>query len=269
MRRRERGSHRHDRGRPAAALPLGGAALLVASLLAGCTSGTPSADSTPANSSPANSTPARSSPANSAQAGPGPESPTAEGSSGTSGTAEPPSSTPAAPRPSLSPAEQAKLDQRLVLAAKANDVVLVARLIREGGNVNAQDSIQDSAFLYAGAEGYNEILRLTLANGADVRSTNRFGGTALIPASEHGHVETVRILIAAGVPVDHVNNLGWTAMQEAILLNNGGPRQQDVVRQLLDAGASPNIRDPQGRTALENAERLGFAEIARLIRERA
>lgn len=55
-------------------------------------------------------------------------------------------------------------------------------------------------------------------------------------------------------------------MQEAILLNNSGPNQQEVVRQLLAAGADPNIRDPQGRTALENADRLGFAGIARLIR---
>jgi uncharacterized protein len=78
----------------------------------------------------------------------------------------------------------------------------------------------------------------------------------------------VRILIAAGVPVNHVNNLGWTAMQEAVLLNDGGPRQQDVVRQLLEAGADPDIRDREGRTALQNAERLGFTEIAELIRDR-
>jgi ankyrin repeat protein len=179
-------------------------------------------------------------------------------------------SAPAAPvastRPALSAEAQAGLDQRLIRAAKANDVATVAELIRAGGNVNARDAIRDSAFLYAGAEGFNEVLQLTLAAGADVRSTNRFGGTALIPASEHGHADTVRILIASGVPVNHVNNLGWTAMQEAILLNNGGPRQQDVVRQLLAAGADPTIRDPQGRTALENAERLGFAEIAALIR---
>jgi ankyrin repeat protein len=175
---------------------------------------------------------------------------------------------PAETRPALPPEAQAELDQRLIRAAKANDAAMVAELIRAGGNVNAKDAIQDSAFLYAGAEGFNEVLQLTLAAGADVRSTNRFGGTALIPASEHGHVDTVRILIAAGVPVDHVNNLGWTAMQEAILLNNGGPRQQDVVRLLLDAGADPGIRDPQGRTALENADRLGFVEIAALIRGR-
>lgn len=160
---------------------------------------------------------------------------------------------------------QAALDRRLVQAAKANDVGQVAELIRAGGNVNAKDSIQDSAFLYVGAEGFNEVLRLTLTNGADVSSTNRYGGTALIPASEHGHVETVRILLEAGVPVNHVNSLGWTALQEAILLNNGGPRQQDVVRQLLAAGADPTIPDPQGRTALENAHRRGFAAIVNII----
>ncbi|MFP3462989.1 ankyrin repeat domain-containing protein [Arthrobacter globiformis] len=234
---------------------------MVASLLAGCASASPSAVE-PASAS---STGASSTPGSSSLGGATKESPA--GGSGAGGTPRPPSSAPA-PRPSLSPAEQGRLDQRLVRAAKANDAALVAQLISEGGNVNAKDPIQDSAFLYAGAEGFNEILRLTLANSADVRSTNRFGGTALIPASEHGHVETVRILIAAGVPVNHVNKLGWTAMQEAILLNNGGPRQQDVVRQLLDAGADPGIRDPQGRTALENAERLGLAEIARLIRGR-
>ncbi len=178
-----------------------------------------------------------------------------------------PSSSAALP-PKLSPEAQLETDRLLILAAKANDAVRVRELIAAGGNVNAKDDIQDSAFLYAGAEGFNEVLQLTLAAGADVRSTNRYGGTALIPASEHGHTETVRILIAAGVPVDHVNNLGWTAMQEAILLNNGGPNQQDVVRQLLAAGANPDIRDPQGRTALQNAERLGFTEIAALIRSR-
>ena len=166
-----------------------------------------------------------------------------------------------------SPEAQADLDGRLIRAAKANDSVQVTELISAGGNVNAKDSIQDSAFLYAGAEGFNDVLQLTIAAGADVASTNRYGGTALIPASEHGHTDTVSILIAAGVPVNHVNNLGWTAMQEAILLNNGNARQQEVVRQLLAAGADPGIRDPEGHTALDNAQRLGFVEIAAIIQE--
>lgn len=222
---------------------VGAGLLMVGLLLAGCTT----AGTSP--SSPAAPTASQAAPTSAA---PSSASPT------------PPSSFAAPPK--LSPEAQLETDRLLILAAKANDPAKVKELIAAGGNVNAKDEIQDSAFLYAGAEGFNEVLQLTLAAGADVRSINRYGGTALIPASEHGHTETVRILIAAGVPVDHVNNLGWTAMQEAILLNNGGPNQQDVVRQLLEAGANPDIRDPQGRTALQNAERLGFTEIAALIR---
>jgi len=231
-------------------------ALLLVLVLAGCQAG-------PAG--PGASVPQPASPAASVQASADalPSAPEPASQAPSSG---PPAAT-AAP-PALSAEAQAQLDQELIAAAKANNVPLVRELIARGGNVNAKDALQDSAFLYAGAEGLNEVLRLTLAAGADVASTNRYGGTALIPASEHGHVETVQILIGAGVPVNHVNNLGWTAMQEAILLNNGGPRQQEVVRLLLAAGADPDIRDPEGRTASQNAERLGFAEIAAILRGR-
>ncbi|WP_416403521.1 ankyrin repeat domain-containing protein [Arthrobacter sp. LFS091] len=224
---------------------MAGVGLLMVGLLAGCTTAGTS-PSSPASPGASQTAPASASPSS---ASPVPSSFAAQ-----------------ATPPKLSPEAQMETDRLLILAAKANDPARVRELIAAGGNVNAKDGIQDSAFLYAGAEGFNEVLQLTLAAGADVRSINRYGGTALIPASEHGHTETVRILIAAGVPVDHVNNLGWTAVQEAILLNNGGPNQQDVVRQLLEAGANPDIPDPQGRTALQNAGRFGFTEIAALIR---
>ncbi|ACL38643.1 Ankyrin [Pseudarthrobacter chlorophenolicus A6] len=225
------------------------AAGALALILTACQSPAPAPSGGPASDVPSPATPGAVVPSGTASAGTGP-------------TAPEPVSSP----PSLSAEAQGTLDQELIAAAKANNAALVRELVGRGGNVNAKDSIQDSAFLYAGAEGFNEVLQLTMDAGADVSSINRYGGTALIPASEHGHVETVKILLAAGVPVNHVNNLGWTAMQEAILLNNGGPRQQEVVRLLLEAGGDPGIRDPEGRTALQNAERLGFAEIAGLIR---
>ncbi|MFF1829198.1 ankyrin repeat domain-containing protein [Paenarthrobacter sp. NPDC058040] len=229
-----------------------GSAIVLAGLVAGCAPITaPGPEGSTAVPSPPSAATTQAAPtAPASSAGPGP------------------ASSSAAVPPKLPPEAQMETDRLLILAAKANDPARVRELIAAGGNVNAKDAIQDSAFLYAGAEGFNEVLQLTLDAGADVRSINRYGGTALIPASEHGHTDTVRILIAAGVPVNHVNNLGWTAMQEAILLNNGGPNQQDVVRQLLAAGADPDISDPQGRTALQNAERLGFTEIAALIRNR-
>lgn len=125
----------------------------------------------------------------------------------------------------------------LVEATKNDAVAAASTLILAGADVNAKDSMQDSAFLYSGAEGLNEILALTLAHGADVDSVNRYGGTALIPASEHAHVESVRMLIAAGgVPVNHVNDPGWTALLEAVVYGDGSARYIDVITQLLDAG---------------------------------
>ncbi|MEV8218540.1 ankyrin repeat domain-containing protein [Microbacterium sp. NPDC077391] len=153
----------------------------------------------------------------------------------------------------------------LVEATKKNLPPIARALIDAGADVNAKDAIQDSAFLYAGAEGLDEILTLTIAAGADVTSTNRYGGTALIPASEHGHVSTVKILIAAGVPVDHVNDLGWTAMHEAIVLNDGGPAQVETVGLLLEAGADPDITDREGRTSRELALEHGHDEIVAVI----
>mgnify|MGYP000140192512 CR=1 FL=1 len=110
-------------------------------------------------------------------------------------------------------------------------------IIERGADVNAQDSIQDSAFLLAGARGYTEIVRATLAAGADLKSTNRYGGTALIPAAHHGHVEVVRELLQTRIAVDHVNRLGWTALLEAVILGDGGPAHSEIVRLLRAAGA--------------------------------
>ncbi|WP_287884530.1 MULTISPECIES: ankyrin repeat domain-containing protein [Paracoccus] len=150
----------------------------------------------------------------------------------------------------------------LLVATHADRVEAARALIEAGADVNARDAIHDSPYLYAGARGHLEILELTLAHGGDLASTNRFGGTALIPAAERGHVETVRRLIEAGVDVDHVNRLGWTALLEAIILSDGGPRQQQIVDLLIAGGADVNLPDGEGVSPLAHARRMGFDAIA-------
>ena len=149
----------------------------------------------------------------------------------------------------------------LVVATKSRQTAIALRLLEAGADPNAQDDMRDSAFLYSGAEGLDQILTATLEHGADVASTNRFGGTALIPASEHAHVSTVEILIAAGVPLDHVNNLGWTALHEAIVLGTGSADHVRVVRALLDAGADPTLPDGNGVAPRDLAISHGYANI--------
>ena len=155
----------------------------------------------------------------------------------------------------------------LLVATHGNHVPVARALIAAGADVNAKDDIQDSAFLYAGAEGRIEILKMTLPT-ADLKSTNRYGGTALIPAAHHGHTEAVRILLATAIDKDHVNRLGWTALLEAVILGDGGPVHSEIVRLLVEAGANVNIADREGVTPLQHAKRRGYAAMVRILEAR-
>lgn len=153
-----------------------------------------------------------------------------------------------------------------LLAATHADAVDAARLlIDRGADVNAKDEIDDSPYLFAAAEGRIEILKMTLAAGADLASTNRYGGTGLIPAAHHGYPEAVRILLGTDIDVDHVNDLGWTALLEAVILGDGGPAHQEIVRLLLAGGADPAIGDRDGRTALDHARARGQDAVVRIL----
>jgi len=138
-------------------------------------------------------------------------------------------------------------------------------LIEAGADVNAKNAMPDSAYLYAGASGYNKILTMTLAHGAHLESYNRYGGTALIPACERGHVETVKIMIASGVDIDHVNKLGWTGLLEAIILSDGGPAHQQIVQMLIEAGTDVNLAANEGVTPLQQARSRGYTIIAGML----
>lgn len=154
----------------------------------------------------------------------------------------------------------------VMAATYGNHAATVQVLTEAGADVNIRDAMLNNPFLYAGAEGYEEILRLAYAAGADPKITNRFGGTALIPACERGHVEVVRYLLTeTKVDVNHVNNLGWTGLLEAIVLSDGGARHQEIVKLLIEHGADVNIADKEGVTPFAHAKRRGFREIQALL----
>jgi uncharacterized protein len=110
------------------------------------------------------------------------------------------------------------------------------------------------------------MLEVLLPAGPDLTVRNRFGGLSPIPASERGHVAYVRRVVRTDVDINHVNDLGWTALLEAVILGDGGPDHQEIVRILLAAGADPTIADKDGVTPLRHAERRGYDEIATVLR---
>jgi ankyrin repeat protein len=153
----------------------------------------------------------------------------------------------------------------LLIAVDRNHVESAKLLIEGGADVNAQDHQLDSPLLLAGARGYLEILKLTLGANPDFTIYNRYGGTALIPACERGHVEVVKELLHTDVDINHVNRLGWTALLEAIILSDGGPRHQEIVRLLIKAGADVNVADGENISPFQHARNKGFTPIVELL----
>lgn len=154
----------------------------------------------------------------------------------------------------------------LLIATINQDLPMAKLLVSYKANVNQQADNLDSPFLFAGATGQTEMLKLFLSNGARFDVFNRYYGSALIPACERGHVETVRLLAnTKGYPIDHVNRLGWTALMEAIVLGDGTKNYQEIVQILKDAGSKMDIPDKDGITPLQHAKNRGFTEIVKII----
>ncbi|MGC4948979.1 ankyrin repeat domain-containing protein [Streptomyces sp. DT224] len=164
-------------------------------------------------------------------------------------------------------ARDAEARTPLLLAVHGDHVEAARLLVAAGADPDARDRREESPWLATGVTGSVEMLHALLPAGPDLKLRNRFGGIALIPASERGHVAYVRELLrVTDIDVDHVNRLGWTALLEAVILGDGGRAHLEIVELLLAAGATPGLADGDGVTALEHAERRGFAGIAALLR---
>ena len=176
---------------------------------------------------------------------------------------------------------QTRQDARLVRAAGDGDLEAVARLLDDGVDVDSRDTTGRTAVTAAvyGSHATWCASSSTKARTSTCRTipgrtrcwpqarwatsryyarscepsrtptrTNRFGGTALIPAADRGHVEVVRELVRTDTDIDHVNDLGWTALLEAVILGDGGPAHQEIVRVLVEAGADVGLADRDGVT---------------------
>jgi ankyrin repeat protein len=163
-------------------------------------------------------------------------------------------------------ARDARERTALLLAATQDHVDVARLLVARGADVNAVDDQRDTPFLVTGVTGSVEMLDALLPGRPDTSLTNRYGGVSVIPASERGHAGYVEaVLERTDIDVNHVNDLGWTALLEAVILGDGGRRQQDVVRILLANGADRTIADRDGVSALQHARDRGFTELVALL----
>ena len=139
-------------------------------------------------------------------------------------------------------------------------------LANAGANLGALENDRYDAVTIAAVADDEKTLRLLLSLGASAKLvTSRYDGTALIAAAHLGHAGVVKQLIAAGAPLDHVNNLHWTAAIEAVVLGDGGPRHQQTLQALVEAGANVALADREGRTPLTLAHMRGYEAMAQIL----
>lgn len=142
----------------------------------------------------------------------------------------------------------------------------VSFLINAGADINKQDQTCFNPFLLSCLNNDLTLLRLVLPANPNLDLLTRFGGVGITPASEKGHVEIVRELLEkTEINVNHTNFVGWTPLLEAIVLNDGGEKQQQIVKLLLEHGANPHMTDKYGKKPLELAKEKGYTEIANLL----
>ena len=157
----------------------------------------------------------------------------------------------------------------LLIATHKNYIEVAKHLIDAGADINQQDHIQDSAYLYAGAQGKTEILTYMLEHAEpNQKVVNRYGGNALIPAAEKGHLNNVKLLLQDGrADIDHQNKFGYTALIEAVALTDGSVLYQQIVQELLAYNANRELRDNWGKTALDYAREMGYTKMIIMLED--
>lgn len=147
------------------------------------------------------------------------------------------------------------------LAAETGAVGCLRVLLGAGGSPDVGDVKGDSAVSYAASTGMDECLQLLLDAGGDRDKVGDAGRSALMRAVLGGHQRCVRTLVsrAGSCDVNAADDDGVTPLAAAVALDHDDALPIVVV--LLDAGADPRRADVRGVVPTQLAAAGGKIDI--------
>ncbi|PAA93319.1 hypothetical protein BOX15_Mlig026614g1 [Macrostomum lignano] len=108
--------------------------------------------------------------------------------------------------------------------------------------------------------GYSALAVLIVPHLNQVDQRDEKGSTALMLATDEDRHEIVKSLLESGASVQAADNLGRTALARAFLSGN-----EKIAKTLIDSGSNVHHRDRQGLTCAQMAEMAGQREVLRLL----
>lgn len=124
-------------------------------------------------------------------------------------------------------------------------------------NIEWRSPKDESALMIAALKGDTDLARKLIARGADV---NKTGWAPLHYAATGGHVDIIQMLLDESAYIDAESPNKTTPLMMAAYY--GTPQ---AVKLLLDSGADATLRNQQGLSAFDFAERGNRKEAAELI----
>ncbi len=162
----------------------------------------------------------------------------------------------------------------LMKAAQGGHINAVRVLLDAKSDPNIRGLAGKTALYWAVERGYGDVVNALLEQGAAADIKTDAGFTPLMEAAKSGRIDIVRPLIAKNADVDAreggdvlpgtLDTSGGASMTALMFAAMGG--HADVVSALLDAGADVSLRNRNGQTVIDEAEKSGHEDIARLLR---
>ena len=163
------------------------------------------------------------------------------------------------------PGDLDQQDQRgltaLHWASYRGQLPVVRYLLERGAVPSLGNDAGYGPLMVASREGWSEVVACLLDGGADSNAVTADGTSALMFAALYSKkAGLVEILVNRGANPNHRQPNGVTVLMHGAM---GG--SADVVNALLLFGADPRAVDDQGRTALSFASDRGFTEVAQIL----